>query len=189
VKWVEASGKDMDRISNLSTPPGIMAVLAMPDQAKLPPVNNHHRHLFLDNVSDPGNVGGILRTADWFGIKSVILGPGTAEWTNPKVVQASMGSIFRLRMQYASFEEAVQALRDVPWMAADMDGRDTVSFVWPSQGVLVLGSESHGLSPDIRSRVASLVTIPKSATGGAESLNVGVATGILLNAWTRSGLQ
>lgn len=186
VRWVEASGKDIDRISSLTTPPGILAVIAMPDPLTLPQLRLFKRHLYLDGISDPGNLGGILRTADWFGVRSVILGTGTVEWTNPKVVQASMGSVFRLSIKMAGLEEVLEQLPGISVMAADMAGDQIETFQWPAEGVLALGSESHGLSKEVVHRIHQHLTISPAPDCVADSLNVGVAAGILLHAWQQS---
>jgi TrmH family RNA methyltransferase len=132
--------------------------------------------LYLEKIRDPGNMGTIIRTADWFGINQIFCSPDCVEIYNPKVVQASMGSLLRVRvteMETASFLE--QNTR--PVYAAVLDGKDLRQLEQPEYGVIAMGNESQGLSSLLIDAANHKVMIPGS--GGAESLNVAVATGIL----------
>jgi TrmH family RNA methyltransferase len=140
--------------------------------------------LALDGISDPGNLGTMIRTADWFGIKDIICGTGTADCFAPKVVQAAMGSLFRLKFHYAelsSFINDHHINKQMPILVADGKG-DKVSVIKnPGHGLLVIGSESHGVS-DALMRLADIkVAIPRHRGSVAESLNAGVACAILLS--------
>lgn len=184
--WVEADKNTMEKITQVSTPPGILVVLRFPDTPQL--ADGTTRLLYLDAIRDPGNLGTIIRTADWFGIHDLVLGPGTVEWANPKVVQAAMGSLFRVRLHAGSLEDYVSGPPSFIPVMADMEGAALESFLWPARTCLVLGNESHGIRPDLRMSDALKVTIPKRREGAAESLNVSIASGILLNAWTLQDL-
>lgn len=180
--WFPASGKDMERITAMQTPPGILAEIRMPPSRALP-VQLPAWMLYLDGVADPGNLGGILRSADWFGLRHVILGDGTAEWSNPKVVQASMGSVFRVELYQTSLEEIREGHGKVPVLAADLEGIALRDLEWPETGMLVLGGESHGISEQVRACRPTYIRIPGDPQTRAESLNVHVAAGILLAQW------
>lgn len=172
---------DMERISTLKTPPGILALMRMPDPSDL---LRHPRHIYLDGVADPGNVGSIIRTADWFGLTSIICGSGTAEWSNPKVVQASMGSIFRVSITEMGIHELVAKLPKHRLISAAMLGTRFDHYAWPESGILIMGNESKGLSLEVLELASDLITIPRHPDSNAESLNVSVASAILLAGWT-----
>jgi len=142
------------------------------------------RFLLLDGVSDPGNVGTLLRSADWFGITNIICGPGTVEWTNPKVIRASMGAVFHTQIiTVDSWDTIFNSLREsgVPLLAADLGGVNIAqthfSRRFDNWG-LILGNEAHGISTALVSRADHRITIP--GRGDAESLNVAMAGTILL---------
>lgn len=171
------SSAQMQRMSALRTPPGILAVAAIP-KFELPEEITSWV-IALDDISDPGNLGTILRIADWFGINHVVAAENVVEEFNPKVVQSSMGAVFRIAVHRVVLGDWLQKVQspDCPVIAADMEGEPIDAFPFPPRGVLVMGSESHGLSEGIKNQVSRLITIP--GKGKAESLNVGVATGII----------
>ncbi len=142
--------------------------------------------LALDDVRDPGNLGTIVRTADWFGITHIIASPTTTDCYNPKTVAATMGSFTRIRVNYCELSPLLQKMHNmgIPILGASMTGASTHEAQLPKKGVLVMGSESHGLSSALIPYVTTQITIPKY--GGAESLNVSVATGILLDTLRRA---
>jgi TrmH family RNA methyltransferase len=143
--------------------------------------------LGLDAINDPGNLGTILRIADWYGISHVVASPTTVDFYNPKVILASMGSFLRVRVVYAELAPALRTLQEkhMHIYVTAMSGTSlhTLSHIEP--GVIVMGSESHGVSKDVMSLANSQITIPKY--GSAESLNVSVATGIILDTFKRLG--
>lgn len=142
--------------------------------------------LVLDNIRDPGNLGTLLRLADWYGVRQVLCSPTTVEWQSPKVIAASMGSFLRVPLQVLDLPAWLAVQRDAGLTVAGavLDGESThVSNKLFSGGVLVIGSESHGLSLDVQLQLTKRLTIPRFGT--AESLNAGVAAGILLDTWRR----
>lgn len=146
----------------------------------------HTLTLALDGLRDPGNVGTILRLADWYGVTQVICAPDTAEILNPKTIAASMGSFLRVPVQVRPLAPWLQDVvaQGVPVAGAVLAGTSVhAPGVRVSGGVLVIGSESHGLSPDVDAVLTQRLTIP--CFGAAESLNAAVATGILLDGWRR----
>lgn len=166
---------DLARISQLQTPNGVLAVLRQwPQQA---PVVRGGWHLYLDAIQDPGNLGTIIRIADWFAVKSVVCSAGCADVYNSKVIQSSMASIARIPVYYDRGGAWLHG-QQAPVYAATLGGRPLPSFRPTDTGILVIGNESKGVRPEIVQLATNQVTIPRK--GGAESLNAAVATGILL---------
>ncbi len=180
------SDKDLEMISGLKVPNQVFAVVQIPPQAEIE--WNVPMILALDGVRDPGNLGTILRLAEWFGLRQVILSSDCAEPWNPKVVQSAMGSLFRMQLierAIPDFLDEAKA-RSFATVGAEMDGAKVAQFTVPDHTVLVMGSESHGLRPDVQTRVSHRVKIPKvDPNAPIDSLNVGVAAGILLSHLTR----
>ena len=169
---------ELQKITQLTHAQQVVLVVEMP-VSKTVDFSAQSWTLFLERVQDPGNMGTIIRTADWFGIDQVITSPGCVEIFNPKVVQASMGSILRVQV---SEMETLQLINerpvDIPLYAAYLDG-ENVFDLKESQapGIIAMGNESKGLSQELLANASRKFSIPRF--GGAESLNVSVATGIL----------
>jgi TrmH family RNA methyltransferase len=167
--------KDMNRLSQFVSPPGIIAVVNKPKvtSATLQPGLN----LVLDGIADPGNLGTILRIADWYGLRQLWLSDDCVDETNPKVIAASMGSFCRvtcLRNAESVWQTATSIL------GADLDGTSLYKIEVPTTPyVLIMGSESHGLRPAFAKTLTQRLTIPR--IGLAESLNVSVSTGIIMD--------
>ncbi|MCC5849293.1 MAG: RNA methyltransferase [Verrucomicrobia bacterium] len=179
---LEVSEADLQRVSALETAQQVLAVACMPPE----PDQVYHggRVLALDDIQDPGNLGTILRLADWFALDAVVCSPGTVERFNPKVVQASMGSLFRVHVQTAPLPAYLQSLPPDTWVAgAFLDGDNLYKTPLPKQGVLVLGNESQGIRPETEALLPQRLHIPRR--GQAESLNVATATAIFCSEWTR----
>lgn len=136
----------------------------------------------LDDVRDPGNLGTIIRIADWYGIKHLVFSNQTADFYNPKVIQASMGSFTRVNFFYADLKDIFEKWR-VPVYGAFLNGENIHQMNSPLPGVILMGNESLGISIDLEKRVTQKVTIP--AFGAAESLNVAIATAILCDNFKR----
>lgn len=135
--------------------------------------------LVLDAIRDPGNLGTIIRTADWFGIRNVVCSPDCAEVHNPKVVQATMGGIFRVDISYTDLA-AWLPTTGMPVFCATLDGSSFLDIASPKEGVIVIGNEARGVSDAVRALATHRVTIPRF--GHAESLNASVAAGIFMAA-------
>lgn len=167
---------EMKKISQLKTPSSVLAVLPLP--APAPPPLPHQWVLALDGLQDPGNVGTLVRIADWFGLQHVVCSLHTADPFQPKAIQASMGSFVRMQfhaMDLASF----LAEHPAPVYGAVLDGVSIHALPAASPGILLLGNEGRGIDPALSASITHRVTIPKR--GGAESLNAAVAGGILLS--------
>lgn len=168
-----ASATEMEQISGLKTPNKLLAVFRKP----APKDTGKGFTLALDGVQDPGNMGTILRLADWFGIQTIVCSTDTVDCYNPKVVQASMGAIFRIDVQYTDLNRFL-AEANVPVYGALLDGETYTDVRYDANGILVMGNEGNGISEALLPRITQAVTIPR--IGQAESLNVATATAILL---------
>lgn len=182
VRVTRVSEAEMARISHLPTPSPVFAVGRV-ERARLAPGElASGLTLALDGIQDPGNVGTLLRLADWFGCARVLLSPDSADLFSQKVINASMGSFARIRVITTELAPALAAA-GVPVLGADLDGESVYGLAPAADAVLVIGSEGRGPSPAVRATVTRRVTIPR--VGGAESLNAGVAAGIVLAALRR----
>lgn len=168
------SDSELQKISHSTTPNHVLAVLQQwPQQA--PDITNKFC-LYLDAIQDPGNMGTILRIADWFGVTQVVCAAGCADVYHPKVVQASMASIARVKT-YEDLDGRWIQKQTGPIYAATLDGSSTFSKA--HTGILIIGNESKGIRPELLQLANQKITIPRRGT--AESLNAAVATGILLS--------
>ena len=133
----------------------------------------------LDTIQDPGNIGSILRTADWFGVKSIICSKDSADIFNPKVVQSTMGSIARVQVFYSDLELFIEEQELPPIYATTLIGKSIFDMEPLKEGVILIGNESKGISDELLQHARETITIPKK--GQAESLNAAIATGIILS--------
>lgn len=181
VEFLEAeaiSEEDLSKLSHLSTPNQVLALFPFPE----PESSKEDRILILDGINDPGNLGTLLRTADWFGFRKVICTEGTADVFNAKTVQSTMGSLARLTISYQSISDIQSTLGDLPIYIADMQGEDfrDVETQQAPALALVMGSESHGPSAEWQKKPATLITIGRPQDSAIDSLNVAIAGGILM---------
>jgi TrmH family RNA methyltransferase len=133
----------------------------------------------LDDIQDPGNMGTIIRTADWFGVKNIICSNECVDFYNPKVVQASMGSLSRVNVIFRELAKFIVENKDVPVYAATLSGKNLSVFKNLKNGIILLGNESKGVNESLLKLATDQITIPKY--GAAESLNAAVACGIILS--------
>lgn len=166
------------RMSHLNTPNQVIA-LVNKQQPVLVPFDKTFT-LILDGIQDPGNLGTIIRTADWFGIQQIIVTSDTASIYNPKVIQSTMGSCFRVMVEVADVE-TVLANNKIPVLGALLTGDNVYKAQLPAIGFMLIGNESKGIRENLNQFITNPISIPKF--GGAESLNAAVATGILLSHW------
>jgi TrmH family RNA methyltransferase len=151
---------------------------AIPDWEKL----QQDLILYADGIQDPGNLGTILRIADWFGIRALICSPDTVDWQNPKVIQASMGAFLRVQVIEVDWDTLKAQLPDVPTYATVMEGQNVMEAEIGANGIVVIGNEGKGIRPSVLEDCPHQLSIPRHERGGAESLNAGIATGIILAA-------
>lgn len=175
----------MERISQLSTPSPVLAVVARPQPAV--PALEHELYLALDGVRDPGNLGTILRIADWFGVRTVFLSEDCVEPYNPKAIQASMGSIFRVRTVTTDLPELCRRVRSAGEhvYGTFLDGRDLYHEPLSGAGLVVMGNEAAGIRPAVAAEVDARLYIPAFGGSRAESLNVAAATAVTLSEFRR----
>lgn len=166
--------RDLAALSSLQATNSVMLVLPIPLRREVPVMTGWS--LALDRIQDPGNMGTIIRIADWFGIEAVVCSPGCADAYNPKVVQSAMGSHLRVSIYEAELASYLSQT-SFPKYAAVLDGESIYSQASAAAGVLIIGNESKGISDEILQTVTKKVTIPRY--GGAESLNAAVSAGIL----------
>ena len=172
----QISNAELQRISNLKSPNKVLAIV----QFKNHKIIKHDRiTLVLDEINDPGNLGTIIRMCDWFGVKQIICSKNTVDIFNPKVVQSAMGSAFRVKVYYTDLENYLSDIT-TPIYGAFMDGKNLKEVKIPKSAHLVMGNEANGISAEINKLITDKVAI-KNIGKSAESLNVAVATSILLH--------
>lgn len=190
----EADAKDLERISSLSTAPDVLAVFQIPEQTLKAPDILNGCTLAADGIRDPGNLGTLIRIADWFGIERVLCSTDTAEVWNPKTVQASMGSLARVQTAEVNLPELLSEIKStsngqLPVYGAFLSGTSVYETSFTQNGIIIIGSESHGISDAVKEMVSHQITIPSFSKGrGAESLNAGVAAGIICAEMRRQSL-
>lgn len=169
---------ELERVSALTTPNDVLAVLSKPSEPLEWTPAGEDWCLALDGIRDPGNMGTIIRIADWFGVTYLLASETCAELYNPKVIQASMGSFLRVKVRYADLQTELSG-QNRPIYAATLGGEPVTGLRDVTPGIVLIGNESKGISPEILQLATREVTIPR--IGSAESLNAAVATGILLS--------
>jgi RNA methyltransferase, TrmH family len=175
--FVAVDEREMERISFHAAPNQLLAIFSKPVFNN--PQKPEGLTLLLDSIQDPGNLGTILRTADWFAVKQVICSPETADAFNPKVVQSAMGSLIRVEVIYTDLEDYIHSRPDATVYASSLSGEDLQENIVVKNALLLMGNESRGIHPVLDSLAAKRIRIPR--LGAAESLNVSVAAGILLS--------
>ena len=173
---IEVSEDELKRISNFETPNKVLAVVGRNKSTQIPDLENKIT-LLLDGIQDPGNLGTIIRTADWFGVENIIASPDTADMYNPKVVQATMGSIARINIFYTDLN-AFLSTNTITVCAAVLDGENISAIDKINECILIIGNESKGVRESIQPYIQKKISIQKN--GKAESLNAAVAAGIIL---------
>ena len=176
--------KTMAKISALQTPSPVLAVLKTPDAIPADNLSDQHFYFALDGIRDPGNLGTIIRIADWFGFGGVFCSPDCVDAFNPKTVQASMGSILRVGVSEVSLISLFENNSSKPVIAAALEGENIFSTQIYSGGIVLIGSEGSGINEILNRFITKKVTI--AGTEGAESLNASVAAGIIASVLTRN---
>ena len=181
------TAREMERISHMKSPQGVLALVEIP-RWPLSGRSGRELTLALDGIQDPGNLGTILRLADWFGIREVLCSPQTADCFNPKVVQATMGAILRVRVHYVDLPRMLVDA-GVPVYGTFLDGENIyeADLGAASAGIIVMGNEGNGVSPEVAAAVTRRLYIPPYPPGrpSSESLNVAVATAVVCSEFRR----
>lgn len=182
VEATPCTSADLERMSSLVTPPPVIAVYKMPDYAMRPGCAREGLVLALDTIQDPGNLGTIIRVADWFGITDLLCSDHTADCFAPKVIQASMGSISRVRVVYGDLPALIAESGAKNVYGTFLDGASITGAHLSREGVIVIGNEGRGISAEVEAVVTERLLIPSYPPGRptGESLNAAVATAITL---------
>lgn len=189
-KIVLANSQQMARMSQFSTASDVIAVYEMPDRAIDDAEVRSGLNIVLDNVQDPGNLGTIIRLADWYGVKNIFASVGTVDVYNHKVVQATMGAISRVKVHYCDLESLFEAYSDLPVWGTFLDGDNIYRTRLEEKGFVVFGNEGQGIGAKTARRVSKRLLIPSFGTGEtSESLNVGVAAAIVISEFRRGTLE
>jgi len=187
LKYQVVSDAEFNKITQLTTPQGVLALVYIPDNSQIDFKKIAKQHsLVLDDIQDPGNLGTIIRTAEWFGIEHIICSIGTVDAFNPKVVQATMGSLSRVTIHYTPLAPFLEEA-NLPTFGALLDGQSIYNTDFQEAGLIIMGNEGNGIGQDLLPLIQQAVTIPR--LGGAESLNVAVATTIFCSELARKKLK
>jgi len=184
---IAAEDNDIEKASLLKTPQDVIAVFKQPDYLLNTDELKQNLSLVLDGVQDPGNLGTIIRLADWFGIRNVICSPDTADIFNPKTVQATMGAIARVKVFYVPLPELLNELIDLPVYGAFLKGKNIYKETLTAAGLIVMGNEGKGIGRSITKYISHKLYIPNYPVEAktTESLNVAVATAIICSEFRR----
>ena len=182
-KKTKISDTDLKRISCLSTPNNCLALFQIPEQKSR---NDKGLVVALDDIRDPGNLGTIIRLCDWFGVEQMVCSEQTVDVYNPKVVQATMGSISRVAVSYMDLEKYLKRA-NTPIFGTFMDGKNVYKETLPQEGILILGNEANGISEKLEKLATNRIAIPRFGNlKQTESLNVATAAAIFLSEFKRN---
>ncbi len=179
---VQCSGAEIAKMSSLVTPTDVIAVYDIPEVELNDNIATTNLVLALDSIQDPGNLGTIIRVADWFGIRNILCGIGTVDCYSPKVIQATMGSISRVRLHYGNLPEMISSMGNVKVYGTFLNGNNISTTSLASTGIIVIGNEGNGISSEVENVVTDRILIPSYPPGEptGESLNAAIATAITL---------
>ena len=179
----EVTDDELRKLSFLQHPQQVLGVFEIPESKTCKSISEEELYLALDGVQDPGNLGTIIRLADWFGINTIFCSEDTADVWNPKVIQATMGSIARVEVVYTNLKQLIKQT-NLPVYGTLLDGKDIYAQELTEHGIIVMGNEGNGISPEIRQLITNKLLIPKFQEG-PESLNVAIATAITCSEFKR----
>lgn len=184
IKFTEINTDELKKISLLSSPNQVLAIVnitvAEPDVTLF----QNSLTLYLDDIRDPGNMGTIIRIADWFGIRQVICSPNSTEIYNPKTLQSSMGAILRVNVVTIAFDQLLHQLKNIPIYGAVLEGENIYTTKLQS-GLLVIGNEANGISSEVMKHITNRITVPAANSNGSESLNAANACAIICSEFHR----
>lgn len=190
-KWLKpqlVEAGELKQMSSLEATDGALALVKQPEKVDVNILDEAKKGivLVLEDIRDPGNLGTIMRIADWYGIKHIFASVGTVDMFNNKTIISSMGSFARVHMQYGDIRKLLKECNEgkILTIGSVLGAKSSHTYAWPKTGVLVIGNEANGISDETKELLKNSVTIP--SYGDAESLNAGVATAVLLDEWRRS---
>lgn len=184
------SEQEMKKISFLKSPSSMLGIFHIPKHENLDQPLSSELVLALDDIQDPGNLGTIIRLCDWFGIKTLICSSHTADCYNPKVIQATMGAIARVKVVYLDLSQYLNAAikKNIPVFGTFLNGSNIYNSVISQQGIIVLGNEGNGISKEVENMISHRLYIPSfSKETASESLNVAIAAAIVCSEFKRRG--
>lgn len=179
---IVVTDEELRKVSLQQAPQQVLAIVRVPGALFDKSSIQHTFTIMLDGIQDPGNLGTIVRIADWYGIKNIVCSNDCVDLYNPKTIQATMGSFLRVNVWYDNLQEVLQETR-LPVYGALMEGISLHKTGLDQTGILLIGNEGKGISPGLLPFISHPITIPR--LGGAESLNAGIATAIICDAWAR----
>lgn len=184
---IEVTWEELTRASLQKTPQEVLAIFVQPRHELCPEVVNRSLCLALDDIQDPGNLGTIIRLADWFGVEHIFCSQGTVDVYNPKTVQATMGALARVKLHYVDLPSLIASLKDVPVYGTFLDGDNMYTETLTENGLIVMGNEGNGVSREVASLVNKRLYIPNypPQRETSESLNVAVATAVICSEFRR----
>ena len=190
VNIIEADEREMHGISNFQSLPEVIALAEIPVHIYRKEEILDSLSLVLNGIQDPGNLGTIIRLADWFGIEHIFCSNNTVDAFNPKTIQATMGAIARVKLHYCSLYELISNLKDVPVYGTFLDGEDIYTQKLSSNGLIIMGNEGNGISQEVEQLINKRLYIPNypQSRETSESLNVAIATAIVCSEFRRQAL-
>jgi RNA methyltransferase, TrmH family len=181
VKYKIVTQTDLEKVGSLESNDSALAIVKQKINSEFE-ISENEVVIALDEIKDPGNLGTIIRIADWYGVKKIIASNNTVDFYNPKVISATKGSFTRVQIFYTDLKQILSETK-IPVLGAFLNGENIHKFSFPKQGILVMGNESQGISEEIEKCITQKITIP--SFGNAESLNVAIATAVILDNWRR----
>lgn len=187
---IEVTSDELSRTSLLKTPQDVLAIFEQPQYEVSADVMNHSLCLALDDVQDPGNLGTIIRLADWFGIEHIFCSQGTVDVYNPKVVQATMGALARVKLHYCNLASLISSIESISVYGTFLDGKNIYAETLSEHGLIVMGNEGNGVSNEVAQFINKRLYIPSYPTTRetSESLNVAIATAVVCAEFRRRSL-
>ncbi len=187
---IEVTPDELSRASLLKTPQDVLAIFEQPHYETSTDIMKHSLCLALDDVQDPGNLGTIIRLADWFGIENIFCSHGTVDVFNPKVIQATMGALARVKLHYCDLASLISSLKEIPIYGTFLDGNNIYGENLSQNGLIIMGNEGNGVSKEVSQLINKRLYIPNYPTSRetSESLNVAIATAIVCAEFRRRSM-
>lgn len=187
----EVTREELGRASLLKNPQQVLAIFEQPRYVLDPEQISQTLSLVLDDIQDPGNLGTIIRLADWFGIENIICSPSTADVFNPKTVQATMGGIARVKVHYTPLPDFISSFENLPVYGTLLNGENMYTQALSEKGLIVMGNEGNGISPEVEKLITHKLFIPNYPPGQVttESLNVAIATAVVCAEFRRQAIR
>lgn len=184
IDFSEITEEDLKKISLQTSPNQVLAIVNVKQQLLDTSILSNLITLYLDDIRDPGNLGTIIRIADWFGIKQVVCSPNCTELYNPKTIQATMGAVLRVNITKLLFKELLPHLNNIPIYGAVLNG-DNIYTAKLNNGLVIIGNEANGISHEVQKHITHPITIPAANSNGSESLNAANACAIICSEFHR----